>query len=322
MSETWFVTGSQGCIGASVVHQLVQRGERVLAYDLGDDRRRLQDLMDAEALGSVEFVQGDVTDGAHVLRTLERSGASRMVHLAGLQVPFCAADPVKGAAVNVLGTLNVFEAVKSVGLPRLTYASSAAVYGPFPPGSPPPDESAPCVPLTHYGVFKCANEGNARLYADSVSSIGLRPLTVYGPGRDQGMTSDPTRAMKAAMVGRAFRIRFSGSTDMQFVPDVAAAFIAAAEGGPDGAHAFNVHGEAVSMARVHELLREHLPDGAEGIVVDGPELPLPPELDGRALAAALPGLPSTSFEDGLAQTLAHFRQRLDEGRLDVRELDD
>ena len=52
-----------------------------------------------------------------------------MIHLAGLQVPTCKADPVTGALVNVAGTLNVFEAAKTIGIKRVVYASSAAVYG-------------------------------------------------------------------------------------------------------------------------------------------------------------------------------------------------
>ncbi|PYS95679.1 MAG: epimerase, partial [Acidobacteria bacterium] len=58
--------------------------------------------------------------------------------------------------------------------------------------------------------------------------MGLRPLTVYGVGRDFGLTSDPTKAMKAAVVGRPFRIRFGGRTDFQYVADTADAFIRAA----------------------------------------------------------------------------------------------
>src|SRR6202011_951788 len=100
-----------------------------------------------------------------------------------------------GARVNVLGTLTVFEAVRqSEGrVQRLVYASSAAVFGPperYSAG-PQPDD-VPLVPTTHYGIFKCCNEGNARIYYldHGLSSVGLRPWTVYGPGRDFGMNSE------------------------------------------------------------------------------------------------------------------------------------
>jgi hypothetical protein len=57
-------------------------------------------------------------------------------------------------------------------------------------------------------------------------------LTVYGVNRDTGVTSDPTKAMKAAVLGRSFHIRFSGATDFQYLADTAAAFIACADGAP------------------------------------------------------------------------------------------
>ena len=112
------------------------------------------------------------------------------------------------------------------------------------------DESVTPAPLTHYGVFKQANEGNARVYFrdNGVSSVGLRPFSVYGVGRDAGITSDPTRAMKSALVGRRFDIRFSGVTDFIHVADTAVAFIACADQAPDGAHVFNLHGEAIDVA--------------------------------------------------------------------------
>src|SRR4029079_11354104 len=157
--------------------------------------------------------------------------------------------------VNVVGTLNVFEAVKTIGASGVVYASSAAVYG-MNDDDVPLDESAGCEPSTHYGVFKRTNEGNARVYfgGHGLSSVGLRPLTVYGVNRDTGLTSDPTKAMKAAVLGVPFHIRFGGATDFQFVEDTAAAFIACADNAPEGAHVFNLHGETVEVARIVEVI--------------------------------------------------------------------
>ena len=78
-------------------------------------------------------------------------------------------------------------------------------------------ESAEPHPGNHYGVYKFANEGTARIYlADAgVPSVGLRPMTVFGAGRDQGMTSSPTVAIAAAVLGTPFRISFGGGTLFQ-----------------------------------------------------------------------------------------------------------
>src|SRR5439155_1251953 len=91
-------------------------------------------------------------------------------------------------------------------------------------------DDAPRLPATHYGVYKVANEDTARVYWDEhkVPSMGFRPLSVYGPGRDFGVTADPTLAMKSAVLGRAFKIRWGGRTDLVYTEDVARALTAAA----------------------------------------------------------------------------------------------
>ena len=91
-----------------------------VVFDRSDDSRRLSAIMDADDLARVRFITGDITDGAAVLSALSTSGAERVIHLAGLQVPTCKADPVAGALVNVVGTLNVFEAARTIGIKGLS----------------------------------------------------------------------------------------------------------------------------------------------------------------------------------------------------------
>jgi len=179
MSETYFITGAQGCIGSWIVKTLAERGDSPLVFDRSDDARRLSAIMDPADLERVRFVTGDITDGPAVLGALKESAAQRVIHLAGLQVPTCKADPVAGALVNVVGTINMFEAARTLGVKGIVYASSAAVYG-MDEESGPLDETAECEPTTHYGVFKRTNEGNARIYFldHGLSSVGLRPMTV------------------------------------------------------------------------------------------------------------------------------------------------
>ena len=194
------LTGGYGCIGSWIVRRLVDGGHEACIYDLKEDPRRLRLVLPEEKLRRVPFLRGDVTDLAQLACALREQRISHVVHLAGLQVPVCRADPMLGARVNVLGTLAVFEAVRQAGgqVERLVYASSAAVFGPpdsYPAG--PLADDVLLTPSTHYGVFKCCNEGNARIYYQDhqLSSIGLRPWTVYGVGRDFGMTSEPTKAI-------------------------------------------------------------------------------------------------------------------------------
>lgn len=321
MSGTpYFMTGALGCIGAWVVKALVERGDTPVVFDRSDDTRRLRLLLDESALGRVRFLRGDITDLPALKAALAGSGARHVIHLAGLQVPTCKADPALGALVNVVGTVNVFEAARASGVPRVVYASSAAVFG---LADEAVDETVSPSPLTHYGVFKQANEGNARVYfADhGVSSVGLRPFSVYGVGRDAGLTSDPTRAIKSAVVGRPFQIRFSGVTDFIYTADTAAAFVACADEAPDGAHVFNLHGDARDVGDAVAILEDALP-AARGLVsISGPSIPMPPSLDDSAIRAVVAGLPQTSLEQGVAETIRRFHRLRDEGRLDTDDID-
>jgi nucleoside-diphosphate-sugar epimerase len=322
MADTpYFMTGALGCIGAWVVKALVDRGDVPVVFDKSDDARRLKLLLDDRALGHVRFMRGDVTDASTVRAALEQSGARHIIHLAGLQVPSCKADPALGALVNVVGTINIFEAARALGLTRVVYASSAAVFG---LADEAVDETVSPSPQTHYGVFKQANEGNARVYyADhGISSVGLRPFSVYGVGRDSGLTSDPTRAIKSAVIGRPFRIRFSGVTDFVYTADTAAAFIACADRAPHGAHVFNLHGDTRDVAESVAILEHEIGPAARGLVsIDGPGIPMPPSLDDAALRSAIAGLPSTPLEEGIRETVRRFRALEAAGSLDTADID-
>src|SRR5437016_301186 len=223
------VTGAQGCIGAWTVKALLDRGLDVTVYDLDPHPRRLALITTAEQVTGVAIRTGNVEDTARVKALVKDEGITHIVHLAARLMPPCQANPVAGAMVNVIGTLNVFEAARDAGRPvRVVYASSSAVWGPEEAyGSGKLTEADPLKPSTHYGVFKQANEGSARAFyaANGISSVGLRPWTVFGVGRDAGLTADPTLAMKAVAQNQPFQIRVTGHMDLQYVGDVAEAFV-------------------------------------------------------------------------------------------------
>jgi UDP-glucuronate 4-epimerase len=294
MSERWLVTGALGCIGAWTVATLVREGAEVTAFDLGTDDRRLRLIASAEELEPVDIVRGDITDLAAFERTLTEHAITHVVHLAALQVPFCKADPALGAQVNVTGTVNVFEAAKRRRLETaIAYASSAAVF----------DERGRVAPRTLYGVYKVANEGTASVYAadDGVASIGLRPFTVYGPGRDQGLTAGPTLAMAAAMRGEPYRIAFGGRTQLHYARDVARAFVQAARSEPAGGQVFSLGGPATAIGDLVAAIEAQVP-GAE-ISFDDVPLPFPEELPKPWFDA-----PLTPLAEGVRETVEALRR--------------
>ena len=321
MAETYFITGAQGCIGSWIVKALIERGDQAIVFDLSGDARRLSAIIEPDELERVRFITGDITERDAVRSALEESRARRVIHLAGLQVPTCKADPVTGALVNIVGTLNIFDAALKVGVERVVYASSAAVFG-MSEDDVPLDESAASEPLTHYGVFKRTNEGNARVFFldHGLSSVGLRPLTVYGVNRDTGLTSDPTKAMKAAVLGQSFHIRFGGATDFQYVADTAAAFIACATSAPEGAHVFNLHGETVEVAEIARVINENAASN-DLVTWGGAVIPIAPALDDTMIRRVIGDLPSTPLRAGVRETMRRFTELYDSGRLDTSDIE-
>jgi nucleoside-diphosphate-sugar epimerase len=319
------VTGAFGCIGAWVVRRLLAAGERPVVYDVGDDPWRLRMIVGPERLAEVTTVRGDIADGGALSRIVGEHAITRIVHLAAWQVPLCRQDPPRGALVNVVGTANVFEAAKAhrERVKRVVYFSSAAVFGPphlYGPG--PITDDAPPKPATHYGVYKVANEETARVYWEEhrIPSVGFRPLTVYGPGRDFGLTADPTLAMKAAVLGRPFQIRWGGATDLIYADDDARACLVAAEAALDGARVYNLHGESATVAEVVKLI-EAVHPGAKGLIthVEQP-IPFPVELADPGYQRDLGPQSRTGLRDGIARTMDEFRALERAGRLDMREL--
>ncbi len=318
--ERFLVTGALGCIGAWTVRALVRESAPVVAFDLGRNRRRLEQIMTPDELAQVRFVAGDITDLPSVEATLDDEEITNVIHLAALQVPFCRADPPLGALVNVVGTVNLFEAVgrRVDRMAPLVYMSSVGAYSAadVDPVTGRLHEHVEPHPTTHYGVYKVANEGTARVYAleQGLTSIGLRPMTVYGAGRDQGMTSSPTVAIAAAVLGVPFTISFGGRTLFQYAEDVAATLLSASRSSLRGAHVFNLGGHAVAIDDWIAAIEAVLPEAGGLLTAATTELPFPSEIDHTGLAAIDP-VPVTPVRNGIAATVEIFKSLAAEGRL-------
>ena len=298
---TYLVTGALGAIGAWTVRSLLDRGQDVVTFDLGGSDHRLRLAVSDDELAGLHRVGGDVTDLAALERVLDEHDVAGVIHLAALQVPFVRNDPVAGAQVNVTGTVNVLEAVRrrGDGMRPVVYASSIAAL---------PVEGQE-YPGTLYGVFKLANEGTARRYFEDygVSSVGLRPHTVYGPGRDQGLTSAPTAAMVAAAEGREFEIPFGGALQFQYSADAGEAFVRASEAGAQGASVHNLDGPVVSVDDVIAAIEQAAPEAAGRITASGDPLPFPPSVDSTSFTELVGGPTSRPFAEGVAAAIAAFR---------------
>jgi nucleoside-diphosphate-sugar epimerase len=317
-NDRFLITGALGCIGAWTVRNLVREETPVVVFDLASDPRRLKLIMSDDELAQVTFVTGDITDLEALERALDDHAITRVIHLAALQIPFVRANPPLGARVNVVGTVNVFEAVarRRDRIGSLVYASSAAVYDAVDAGeSGVVAHGAVGHPTTLYGVFKQANEGTARVYWQDarVASIGLRPYIVYGPGRDQGLTSSPTKAMVAAALGKPYHIPYGGRAAYQYADDVARTFIACARAPFQGAEIFNLGGSVATMGEIVAAIEAAAPEVRGLITFDDKPLPFPEAFDAAPLEQVIGALPFTPLAQAVADTIALFRERIAAG---------
>jgi nucleoside-diphosphate-sugar epimerase len=290
------VTGAGGFIGAWIAAALDRQGWSVRGLDLADDRRMVSALF-GDLAGRLDWVADDISRPGALAAAAH--GCDLIVHLAAVLTPFCAADPLRGAEINVLGHLHAFEAARLHGIRRVLYMSSAGVFG--------PDHADHPEPHTLYGAWKLAGEGVARAYwaSHGIASVGFRPLVVYGAGRETGLSAGPTLACRAAARGEGHVIGFSGLCDFVYVADVAAAFVGAAEDERGGARIYNLGGvqaETADLAR--EIMRQA--PGAP-ITVSGPPLPISGSLPDNGVRRAFPAMPLTGLAEGIAATLAHYR---------------
>jgi nucleoside-diphosphate-sugar epimerase len=302
-AERFLVTGALGCIGAWTCAQLASEGVEVVGFDLGTNDWRLRLATDA----NIPLVQGDITDRDAIEKTLDERGITHVIHLAALLLPAIKANPPHGTAVNVGGTVNVFDLAKTRGI-SVVYASSAAVYSQADDTGGPVSNDVIGHPVSFYGVHKQACEGLARIFwhEEGVPSIGIRPFIVYGPGRDFGLTSSPSLAMIAAARGEDYRIAFGGRTQLQYAPDTARVFVAAARAATEGARVFHLGGPVVSLAETAAAIEAAAPE-VTVTVDEETRLPFPEEFDGTPLDDAVGPISWTPLAAGVRETVDVLR---------------
>jgi len=293
------VTGGCGFLGGWVARALVRRGHEVHILDARPDSSHL-DFVEPGLSGKVETRAGDVTVEDEVMRAAEGCGSA--VHLAGIMTVDCRRDPLRAANINLIGSLNLFEAALATGMRQVAYVSTAGVFG--------PDDGRHPRPMTHYGALKLAVEGCARAYFvdHGLRSVGFRPYIVYGPGEGSGISAGPSIACRAAQRGEAAEIKFTGRVGMVHVEDVAETFAAAVDAELDGAEAHNLVGEVTTIDAFVEELRCQVP-GAR-ITASGAPLLIASDLEIAPQPAWLAGLPKTGVADGIARTLAHYAKEV------------
>jgi NAD dependent epimerase/dehydratase len=318
------VTGADGFIGSHLVEALLASGAQVTAlgmYNSFDSYGWLDDLPN-ESLAAVNRVRGDIRDAGFMRRIMNDQEV--VFHLAALiAIPHSYAAPQSYVETNVLGTLNVLEAARESRVQRVVHTSTSEVYGSA--QTLPISEQHPLQGQSPYSASKIGADMMAESFVRSfdMKVTILRPFNTYGP-RQSERAIIPTLirqyldpACRALKVGDTTTVR-----DFTFVADTAAAFMAAGDGAMvEFGRPYNAgSGKMISVADLIDVLAD-LTGNSKPVVCERERM-RPGNSEVRALQADSSRLfadtgwhPRTGLKDGLARTVAWWRERLAHGRV-------
>jgi len=303
------ITGGAGFIGSHIAARLLSQGHDVRILDnLSSGRQE-----NLDACPGAEFVRGDVSRPEDCRKAC--AGRDVVFHHAALvSVQESLACPDDSFRINVGGTLNVLLAAREAGVRRVTFASSAAVYGDDP--ELPKRETMSLTPISPYGADKAAAEQYMLLAGRlwGLETVVLRYFNVFGPRQDPAgdYAAVIPKFIARLVAGKPPTIYGDGrqTRDFLYIDDVVAANLLAAESAQAPGGVFNIAGgDPISLLGLLETLQQ-----ATGLATP-PEFAPERRGDIRASAAdiklarqRLGFKPATAIADGLAATADYFRR--------------
>ncbi|MAI32660.1 MAG: hypothetical protein CMM07_13435 [Rhodopirellula sp.] len=324
-NECFLVTGGLGCIGAETTKWLLNNTTgRVVICGRDVNLKRVKRVFHDIDTTNLKVVAVDITNQQLLSNTIEKEGISHVIHLAALQTPDCNQHRDLGMQINLGGTQNLIEAMKChlSQIKRFVFASSIAVYGPrmfYPEGRVPID--AVPHPVNVYGAWKLAGENITRIFTEEtgIDSISLRPGVLFGPGRDAGLTSTPTTALKSVALGIPYEIPFQNSQDYLYAPDVGASFGHATTEPFAGYAAFTLPSHTVDTSQFVSAITE----AAENIgiasqckiTVGNQTVPFICDLAYDTFRKAFPNVPHTQLDIAVHASLRIFQEQIKKGWL-------
>jgi len=264
---SWLVTGGAGYIGSHVVREFRRAGIDAVVYD------DLSSGVESFVPSDVPFVRGSILDRALLVETLREHGVTGVVHVAGYKYAGVSVQrPLHTYEQNVTGTQRLLEAMAEVGVDRVVFSSSAAVYG-----TPPTElvtEDTPKAPASPYGESKLIGEWLLRdqAVAAGLRHTSLRYFNVVGSGEPDLWDASPHNlfplVFEALAAGRTPRINGDDYAtpdgtcvrDYVHVADLAVSHVAAArrlDAGEPVEPAYNLgSGGGVSVRQIMDAVRE------------------------------------------------------------------
>jgi CDP-glucose 4,6-dehydratase len=315
--STSLVTGGRGFVGAWLVRGLLERGDRVISFDVEADPARRSGLELLGIEGEAEEARGDLRDAELVARTIADNDVEAVFHLAAQTIVGTAASsPAETFDVNVRGTWTLLEACREHGVGRTVVASSDKAYGAH--ERLPYEEDFALQPTAPYEASKSAADLIARSYWHSygVPVAVTRFANIYGGG-DLNFSRLIPEAVSAAIDGRAPVIRSDGSPvrDFLYVEDAVGAYLAIADAldrEPVRGEAFNAGGERpYAVGEVVELIAKLSGSGVEPDIrgTGNPDGEIDRQyVDATKIRDLVGWSPAVSLEEGLRRTIEWYRE--------------
>ena len=313
--ESILITGGLGCIGVMATRWLLENtNSRIVIGSRKANQEAVQQSFPKHT-DRVQAASIDVLSTEALHNLLDEQQITRVAHMAGLQTPDCNEHRDLGLQTNLAGTQNLVEGIKAARtkVQRFVFASSVAVYGPrvaYPAGRVP--MSSEPKPVNVYGVWKLAGEHISRLFHEEtgVDTISVRPGALFGPGRDRGLTSTPTTAMKHVAKGERYEIPYRSKQDYLYSPDVGAAVGSTLVEPFDGYAAFTLPSHTADTSTLVELMREVASElgvaASFDITIGQDEVPFICDLEYQPFLDAFPKVRQTELREAIRQSIVTF----------------
>lgn len=325
-NDLLLVTGASGFVGSHLVERLVELGHsvRCLVRYTSQPRYGWLDRLPPPIRGEIEILAGDLCDLDTVIKAAD--GVKAILHLAALiSVPYSYLHPSQVVETNILGTLNILLAARSLGVDKVVYVSSSEVYG-----------TARYVPIDESHLLQCQSPyaaskvGAEKLVESFFAAYGLpatiiRPFNMYGP-RQSARAVVPTIITQALSSPRIALGDTSTTRDFTYVTDTVEALILAAQSDSAVGLTMNIGSSTeVTVTEIVSTVSRVL--GKDLHIVEDPARLRPEKSEVRRLRAdsslaqsVLGWRPTVSLEQGLEKTIAWVSANLNEYRVGTYEV--
>ena len=251
------VLGGSGFIGPRVMRRLVDRGHEVKCMDIAPESPLLESLRDR-----IGILRGDITLMDDVIEAMASCQPDRVLNLA-YALGAGESDPHPQVRLNILGMDNCFEAARILGIRRVVYASSLAVYGPQSQhGERAVVEDDARLGTSLYGVSKIFNEHQADWYnrAFDMAITGIRPANITGPDKVRG-SMDHVQCQVLPARGEPVSFPYGDRMTLPLhVDDIAEVFVRVTLAEETRHAIYNSGGESLSLRQLAEMVRDVLPE--------------------------------------------------------------